>query len=240
MQDTIVHLCKWGLWHLKYSSYSGLKIYNNLGPKVIQTLWPEHVLLKCFSLIANTTFLHHILNKMKHCLAIGWLVNWYFFFYFFFIFFIFPPRKGRRRARRRDLRQPQCRRPRVPWRQARRLHRQPTIPGRTGPWARRPKGPPPHNRGPARPVGPGPANRPPRVGRRSPEHPAPAREITNAPAASSTGRAWWWGGGRLRWWVRRSLRPDLTHRRRRQAHIYTSICPHPHARKRIFTPSPHM
>ncbi len=73
-----------------------------------------------------------------------------------------PPRKGQRRARRRDLRQPQCRRPRVPWRQARRLHRQPTIPGRTGPWARRPKGPPPHNRGPARPVGPGPANRPPR------------------------------------------------------------------------------
>ncbi len=64
--------------------------------------------------------------------------------------------KGQRRARRRDLRQPQCRRPRVPWRQARRLHRQPTIPGRTGPWARRPKGPPPHNRGPARPVGPGP------------------------------------------------------------------------------------
>ncbi len=151
-----------------------------------------------------------------------------------------PPRKGQRRARRRDLRQPQCRRPRVPWRQARRLHRQPTTPGRTGPWARRPKGPPPHNRGPARPVGPGPANRPPRVGRRSPEHPAPAREITNAPAASSTGRAWWWGGGRLRWWVRQSLRPDLTHRRRRQAHIYTSICSHPHARKRIFTPSPHM
>ncbi len=101
-----------------------------------------------------------------------------------------PPRKGQRRARRRDLRQPQCRRPRVPWRQARRLHRQPTTPGRTGPWARRPKGPPPPNRGPARPVGPGPANRPPRVGRRSPEHPAPAREITNAPAASSTGRAW--------------------------------------------------
>ncbi len=64
--------------------------------------------------------------------------------------------KGQRRARRRDLRQPQCRRPRVPWRQARRLHRQPTTPGRTGPWARRPKGPPPHNRGPARPVGPGP------------------------------------------------------------------------------------
>ncbi len=148
--------------------------------------------------------------------------------------------KGQRRARRRDLRQPQCRRPRVPWRQARRLHRQPTTPGRTGPWARRPKGPPPPNRGPARPVGPGPANRPPRVGRRSPEHPAPAREITNAPAASSTGRAWWWGGGRLRWWVRRSLRPDLTHRRRRQAHIYTSICSHPHARKWIFTPSPHM
>ncbi len=151
-----------------------------------------------------------------------------------------PPRKGQRRARRRDLRQPQCRRPRVPWRQARRLHRQPTTPGRTGPWARRPKGPPPHNRGPARPVGPGPANRPQRVGRRSPEHPAPAREVTNAPAASSTGRAWWCGGGRLRWWVRRSLRPDLTHRRRRQAHIYTSICSHPHARKRIFTPSPHM
>ncbi len=38
-----------------------------------------------------------------------------------------PPRKGQRRARRRDLRQPQCRRPRVPWRQARRLHRQPTT-----------------------------------------------------------------------------------------------------------------
>ncbi len=104
-----------------------------------------------------------------------------------------PPRKGRGEPKA-DLRQPQCRRPRVPWRQARRLHRQPTTPGRTGPWARRPKGPPPPNRGPARPVGPGPANRPPRVGRRSPEHPAPAREITNAPAASSTGRAWWWGG----------------------------------------------
>ncbi len=29
-----------------------------------------------------------------------------------------PPRKGQRRARRRDLRQPQCRRPRVPWRRA--------------------------------------------------------------------------------------------------------------------------
>ncbi len=53
------------------------------------------------------------------------------------------------------------------WRQARRLHRQPTTPGQTGPWARRPKGPPPPNRGPARPVGPGPAKRPPRVGRRS-------------------------------------------------------------------------
>ncbi len=112
--------------------------------------------------------------------------------------------------------------------------------GRPGPGPGDPKVPPPHNRGPARPVGPGPAKRPPRVGRRSPEHPAPAREITNAPAASSTGRAWWWGVGRLRWWVRRSLRPDLTHRRRRQAHIYTSIRSHPHARKRIFTPSPHM
>ncbi len=109
-----------------------------------------------------------------------------------------PPRKGQRIARRWDLRQPQCRRPRVPWRQACRLHRQPTTPGQTGPWARRPKGPPPPNRGPARPVGPGPAKRPPRVGRRSLEHPAPARETTNAPAASSTGRACWWGGGRLR------------------------------------------
>ncbi len=109
-----------------------------------------------------------------------------------------PPRKGQRIARRWDLRQPQCRLPRMPWRQARRLHRQPTTPGQTGPWARRPKGPPPPNRGPARPVGPGPAKRPPRVGRRSLEHPAPARETTNAPAASSTGRACWWGGGRLR------------------------------------------
>ncbi len=151
-----------------------------------------------------------------------------------------PPRKGQRRARRRDLRQPQCRRPRVPWRQARRLHRQSTTPGRTGPWARRPKGPPPHNRGPARPVRARPRQSTAESGPALAEHPAPAREITNAPAASSTGRAWWWGGGRLRWWVRRSLRPDLTHRRRRQAHIYTSICSHPHARKRIFTPSPHM
>ncbi len=50
-----------------------------------------------------------------------------------------PPRKGQRRARRWDLRQPQCRRPRVPWRQARRFHRQPTTPGQTGPWARRPQ-----------------------------------------------------------------------------------------------------
>ncbi len=78
-----------------------------------------------------------------------------------------PPRKGQRRARRRDLRQPQCRRPRVPWRQARRLHRQSTTPGRTGPWARRPKGPPPHNRGPARPVGPGPAESGPALARAS-------------------------------------------------------------------------
>ncbi len=54
--------------------------------------------------------------------------------------------------------------------------------------------PPTPQSGPSKAVGPGPANRPPRVGRRSPEHPAPAREITNAPAASSTGRAWWWVG----------------------------------------------
>ncbi len=67
--------------------------------------------------------------------------------------------------------------------------------GRPGPGPGDPKAP---NRGPARPVGPGPAKRPPRVGRRSLEHPAPARETTNAPAASSTGRACWWGGGRLR------------------------------------------
>ncbi len=39
---------------------------------MIQTLWPEHILLKCFSLIANVNFLHHRLNKMKHCLVIGW------------------------------------------------------------------------------------------------------------------------------------------------------------------------
>ncbi len=55
--------------------------------------------------------------------------------------------------------------------------------------------PPTPQSGPSKASRPGPANRPPRVGRRSPEHPAPAREITNAPAASSTGRAWWWGGG---------------------------------------------
>ncbi len=109
-----------------------------------------------------------------------------------------PPRKGQRRARRRDLRQPQCRRPRVPWRQARRLHRQSTTPGRTGPWARRPKGPPPHNRGPARPVGPGPANRPAESG--------PALARASCPGARNHQRtggilhrqAWWWGGGRLR------------------------------------------
>ncbi len=103
-----------------------------------------------------------------------------------------------------------------------------SVCGEQQPWARRPKGPPPPNRGPARPVGPGPAKRPPRVGRRSLEHPAPARETTNAPAASSTGRACWWGGGRLRWWVRWSLRPDLTHRRRRTStHIHKSIRSHP-------------
>ncbi len=152
-----------------------------------------------------------------------------------------PPRKGQRRARRCDLRQPQCRRPRVPWRQARRLHRQSTTPGQTGPWARRPKGPPPPNRGPARPVGPGPAKRPPRVGRRSPEHPAPARETTNAPAASSTGRAWWWGGGRLRWWVRWSLRPDLTHRRRRTStHIHKQTFPPSCTQTNIHTLAPHV
>ncbi len=53
--------------------------------------------------------------------------------------------KGQRRARRRDLRQPQCRRPRVPWRQARRLHRQPTTPGRTGPGPGDPKAPTPQS-----------------------------------------------------------------------------------------------
>ncbi|KAL0201498.1 hypothetical protein M9458_004685, partial [Cirrhinus mrigala] len=51
------------------------------------------------------------------------------------------------------------------------------------PWARRSKGPPPPSRGPAKPGGPGPAKQPPRSGQRSPEHPAPERETTNAPAA---------------------------------------------------------
>ncbi|KAL0195020.1 hypothetical protein M9458_008592, partial [Cirrhinus mrigala] len=51
------------------------------------------------------------------------------------------------------------------------------------PWARRSKGPPPPSRGPAKPGGPGPAKQPPRSGQHSPEHPAPERETTNAPAA---------------------------------------------------------
>ncbi|KAL0148068.1 hypothetical protein M9458_056608 [Cirrhinus mrigala] len=51
------------------------------------------------------------------------------------------------------------------------------------PWARRSKGPPPPSQGPAKPGGPGPAKQPPRSGQRSPEHPAPERETTNAPAA---------------------------------------------------------
>ncbi|KAL0151748.1 hypothetical protein M9458_052974 [Cirrhinus mrigala] len=51
------------------------------------------------------------------------------------------------------------------------------------PWARRSKGPPPPSRGPAEPGGPGPAKQLPRAGQRSPEHLAPERETTNAPAA---------------------------------------------------------
>ncbi len=107
--------------------------------------------------------------------------------------------KGQRRAKGGTSDSHKCRRPRVPWRQARRLHRQPNTPGRTGPWARRPKGPPPHKSGPSK------------ASRARPRHttaesgPALARafltrrgEITNAPAASSTGRAWWWGGGRTK------------------------------------------
>ncbi len=148
--------------------------------------------------------------------------------------------KGQRRARRRDpwqhsVRRPGCRGGKPAGSTGSRPPQ-----GGPGPGPGDPKAPTPQS-GPARPVGPGPAIDRREWGRRSPEHPAPAREITNAPAASSTGRAWWWGGGRLRWWVRRSLRPDLTHRRRRQAHIYTSICSHPHARKRIFTTfAPHV
>ncbi len=140
--------------------------------------------------------------------------------------------KGQRRARRRDLRQPQCRRPRVPWRQARRLHRQPTTPGRTGPWARRPKGPPPHNRGPARPVGPGPANRPPRG-------PALARASCPARNHQRTGGILHRQGMVVGWGSTKMMsaelkRPDLTHRRRRQAHITQAMFP-PSCTQTIFT-----
>ncbi|KAL0147447.1 hypothetical protein M9458_057243 [Cirrhinus mrigala] len=86
-----------------------------------------------------------------------------------------PPKKGQRRARSGIIRQPQCRRPRGPWRQARRLRQQPATPEQTGPWARRSKGPPPPSRGPAKPGGPCPAKQPPRAGQRSPEQPAPER-----------------------------------------------------------------
>ncbi|KAL0149066.1 hypothetical protein M9458_055681 [Cirrhinus mrigala] len=85
-----------------------------------------------------------------------------------------------------------------PRRQAHRLRRQPATPEQTGPWARRSKGPPPPSRGPAKPGGPGPAKRPPRVGQRSPEHPAPERETTNALAAGGIlhrqGVVVGWGG----------------------------------------------
>ncbi len=112
--------------------------------------------------------------------------------------------------------------------------------GRPGPGPGDQRPPTPQS-GPARPVGPGPAKRPPKVGRRSPEHPAPARETTNAPAASSTGRAWWWGGGRLRWWVRWSLRPDLTHRRRRTStHIHKQTFPPSCTQMNIHTLAPHV
>ncbi len=119
------------------------------------------------------------------------------------------PEKGRGEPEGMDLRQPQCRRPRVPWRQARRLHRQPTTPGRTGPWARRPKGPPPHNRGPARPVGPGPANRPPRVGRRSPEHPAPREKSpTHRRHPPPAGHGGGWGSTKMMSEAESKARPD--------------------------------
>ncbi len=58
-----------------------------------------------------------------------------------------------------------------------------------------PKGPPPHNRGPARPVGPGPANRPPRVGRRFAPNILPRREKSQRTGGIlHPARAWWWGG----------------------------------------------
>ncbi len=123
-------------------------------------------------------------------------------------------------------RQPQCRRPRVPWRQG---PQAPPAADHTradralGPETQRPPTP---QSGPSKASRARPRQATAESGRRSLEHPAPARETTNAPAASSTGRACWWGGGRLRWWVRWSLRPDLTHRRRRTStHIHRHTFP---------------
>jgi len=42
-------------------------MYTDLGPKMIQTMCG----LSVFSLIANVTFPHHTLNKIKHCRVIG-------------------------------------------------------------------------------------------------------------------------------------------------------------------------
>ncbi len=56
------------------SSYSGLPV------KLIKKNWDQKLFrhfdltvfyLSVFSLIANATFLHHRLNKIKHCLVTG-------------------------------------------------------------------------------------------------------------------------------------------------------------------------
>ncbi|KAL0152821.1 hypothetical protein M9458_051875 [Cirrhinus mrigala] len=94
-----------------------------------------------------------------------------------------PPRKGQRRARRGIIRQPQCRHPRGPWSAS------PQAPPAAGHTRARPalgpviQGPPTPQPGPSKARGARPAQQPPRAGQRSPEHPAPERETTNAPAA---------------------------------------------------------
>ncbi len=108
------------------------------------------------------------------------------------------------------------------------------------PWARRPKGPPPPNRGPARPVGPGPAKRPREW---AGAHPSilPRREKppTTGGILHRQGMVVGWGSTEMMSEV--DLRPDLTHRRRRTStHIHKQTFPPSCTQTNIHTLAPHV
>ncbi len=131
--------------------------------------------------------------------------------------------------------------PRVPWRQARRLHRQSTTPGQTGPWARRPKGPPPPNRGPAKAS----RARP----RQATAESGPALTRASCPGARNhqrtggilhrQGMVVGWGSTEMMSEV--ESKPDLTHRRRRTStHIHNQTFPPSCTQTNIHTLAPHV